>query len=110
MILKGKRALVTGGTKGIGAAIAIDLARQGCDVAVNGRHDDASAAAVRQAIEATGRKCISIIADVAKPDEVDRLVARPRPASGIGYSRAFGRRALAWAHRRVFAGAMESDI
>ena len=76
MILTGKRALVTGGTKGIGAAIAIDLARQGCDVAINGRHDDASAAAVRQEIAATGRKCVSIIADVAQPEDVDRLVRR----------------------------------
>jgi len=74
MILTGKRALVTGGTKGIGAAIAIDLARQGCDVAINGRNDDDSAAAVKQAIAATGRKCVTVIADVARPDEVERLV------------------------------------
>ena len=74
MDLTGKRALITGGTKGIGAAIAVDLARQGCDVAINGRNEDSSTAEVRHAIEATGRKCISIIADVAKPDDVDRLV------------------------------------
>ena len=74
MILTGKRALITGGTKGIGAAIAIDLARQGCDVAINGRNDDASAAAVRTEIEATGRKCVLIVADVARPEEVDRLI------------------------------------
>src|SRR3970282_1293062 len=55
MLLTNKRALVTGGTKGIGAAIAIDLARQGCDVAINGRMDDESGAAVRQAISATWR-------------------------------------------------------
>ena len=47
--------MITGGTKGIGAAIAIDLARQGCDVAINGRHDDAAAAATKRAIEAAGR-------------------------------------------------------
>jgi NAD(P)-dependent dehydrogenase (short-subunit alcohol dehydrogenase family) len=82
MILTGKRALITGGTKGIGAAIAIDLARQGCDVAVNGRYDDTSAAAVRQEISATGRKCVSIIADVAKPEEVDRVVSEAE--AGLG--------------------------
>jgi NAD(P)-dependent dehydrogenase (short-subunit alcohol dehydrogenase family) len=82
MILTKKRALVTGGTKGIGAAIAIDLARQGCDVAINGRHDDASMAAVRQAVEATGRKCISIIADVIRPEDVDRLVGEAETALG----------------------------
>src|SRR5437762_14261115 len=73
MNLAGKRALITGGTKGIGAAVAIDLARQGCDVAINGRHNDASTAAVRQAVEAAGRKCVSIIADVARREDVDRL-------------------------------------
>jgi NAD(P)-dependent dehydrogenase (short-subunit alcohol dehydrogenase family) len=74
MLLTNKRALITGGTKGIGAAIAIDLARQGCDVAVNGRHDDESAREVERAIASTGRKCIKIVGDVAKPEEIDRLV------------------------------------
>jgi NAD(P)-dependent dehydrogenase (short-subunit alcohol dehydrogenase family) len=78
----GKRALVTGGTKGIGAAIAIDLARQGCDVAINGRHDDAPMAAVRRAVEATGRKCVSIIADVKQSEDVDRLVGETETTLG----------------------------
>jgi NAD(P)-dependent dehydrogenase (short-subunit alcohol dehydrogenase family) len=82
MNLTGKRALVTGGTRGIGAAIAIDLARQGCDVATNGRNDDESAAAVRQAISSTGRKCITLVADVARPDEVERIVRETE--SGLG--------------------------
>jgi NAD(P)-dependent dehydrogenase (short-subunit alcohol dehydrogenase family) len=82
MNLAGKRALITGGTKGIGAAIAIDLAREGCDVAINGRHDDASATAVRQAIAATGRKCVSIVADVARPEDIDRLVREAE--AGLG--------------------------
>jgi NAD(P)-dependent dehydrogenase (short-subunit alcohol dehydrogenase family) len=82
MILTGKRALVTGGTKGIGAAIAIDLARQGCDIAINGRHDDAPMAAVRQAVEATGRKCVSIIANVKQPEDVDRLVGEAETTLG----------------------------
>ena len=72
MDLVGKRAFITGGTKGIGAAIAVDLARQGCDVAINGRYDDASAAEVRQEITDAGRKCAVVVADVARPDEADR--------------------------------------
>ncbi len=82
MLLTNKRALITGGTKGIGAAIAVDLARQGCDVAINGRHDDDSAAAVQHAIEAAGRKCVRIIADVARPDEAERLVRDAAAALG----------------------------
>jgi NAD(P)-dependent dehydrogenase (short-subunit alcohol dehydrogenase family) len=74
MNLSGKRALITGGTKGIGAAIAIDLARQGCDVAINGRNEDDATAAVKQAVATAGRKCVTVIADVARPDEVERIV------------------------------------
>lgn len=74
MNLAGKRALITGGTKGIGAAIAVDLARQGCDVAVNGRNEDESTAAVKQAVTTAGRKCVAVVADVSRPDEVERLV------------------------------------
>jgi 3-oxoacyl-[acyl-carrier protein] reductase len=74
MKLSGKCALITGGTKGIGAAVAIDLARQGCDVAINGRQDDAEAAHVRKAIEETHRQCVTIVADVAKPSEAERTV------------------------------------
>jgi NAD(P)-dependent dehydrogenase (short-subunit alcohol dehydrogenase family) len=82
MNLNGKRALVTGGTKGIGAAVAIDLAGQGCDVVINGRNDDADAGRVRQAITSLGRKCVLSIADVARPDEVERLVREAE--SGLG--------------------------
>jgi NAD(P)-dependent dehydrogenase (short-subunit alcohol dehydrogenase family) len=74
MQLTNKRAFISGGTKGIGAAIAIDLARQGCDVAINGRNDDASAAEVEQAVAITGRKCVKIIADVAQPADCERMI------------------------------------
>ncbi|MEX2092039.1 MAG: SDR family NAD(P)-dependent oxidoreductase [Pirellulales bacterium] len=74
MLLTNKRALVTGGTKGIGAAIAVDLARQGCDVAINGRHDDADAAETKRLVVAAGRKCVVIVADVARLEEAERTV------------------------------------
>jgi NAD(P)-dependent dehydrogenase (short-subunit alcohol dehydrogenase family) len=74
MQLTKKRALITGGTKGIGAAIAIDLAHQGCDVVINGRHQDASAVDVQKKIASLGRKCVVAIADVASPDDVHRMV------------------------------------
>jgi NAD(P)-dependent dehydrogenase (short-subunit alcohol dehydrogenase family) len=74
MNLQGKRALITGGTKGIGAAIAIDLARQGADVAINGRHHDEDAAATKRAVEAAGRKCAIVVADVAHQEDAERAV------------------------------------
>jgi NAD(P)-dependent dehydrogenase (short-subunit alcohol dehydrogenase family) len=43
-------------------------------VAINGRYDDESAAAVRQAVSTAGRKCAALVADVSRPDEVERIV------------------------------------
>ncbi len=74
MKLEGKIALVTGGTKGIGAATALALAQAGADVIINGRRDDASAQATKHGIEALGRRCELILADCAKPAEATRLV------------------------------------
>ena len=74
MNLKDKIALVTGGTKGIGAATAIALARAGADVAINGRCDDGDAKAVKKAINDLGRRCEIIVADCAKPSEATRCV------------------------------------
>ena len=75
MDLAGKRALITGGTKGIGAAIALDLARHGVDVALNGRTMDPSAAALQEEIGSLGRRCFLIAADMAQPSEARRTVA-----------------------------------
>ena len=82
MNLTNKRALVTGGTKGIGAAIAVDLARQGCDVAINGRHDDRDAAETLQLISTAGRKGAFIAADVAQSDAATRAVHEAARALG----------------------------
>jgi len=72
--LANKVCLITGGTKGIGAATAVELARQGADVAVVGRNDDGEAAQVRRQVQALGRRCVMIVADVSKPDEAARCV------------------------------------
>ncbi len=74
MQLKDKVALITGGTKGIGAAIAIALARAGADVAINGRFEDDETKAVRKSILGLGRRCEIILADCAKPEEAARSV------------------------------------
>ncbi len=74
MQLTGKTALVTGGTKGIGAATAIALAREGANVAISGRHHDAEAQQVKKEIETLGRRCEIVVADCAKPADCTRSV------------------------------------
>lgn len=74
MELKGKRALVTGGTRGIGAAIAIDFARHGADVVINCREEDDAAQETLGRIHELGVRGAVITADVVKPEENTRLV------------------------------------
>ena len=74
MKLDGKVALITGGTKGIGAATAVELAGQGADVAIIGRHDDEEAARTKAAVEALGRRCVVVVADVGRAEEATRCV------------------------------------
>lgn len=63
-------ALVTGASKGIGAAIALDLARNGFDLWLNFRSDHAGAARVAKEIEGMGRQCLLVPFDVADPEAV----------------------------------------
>lgn len=65
MKLEGKKALVTGASRGIGRAIALALAAEGADVAVNFAGNEVAAKAVAAEIEALGRKAIIIKADIA---------------------------------------------
>ncbi|MCC6767332.1 MAG: SDR family oxidoreductase [Deltaproteobacteria bacterium] len=64
MNLNGRIALVSGGSRGIGRAIALGLAADGADVAINYRHDEEAARATVAAIEALGRRARAYAADV----------------------------------------------
>jgi len=78
----GSVALVTGGTKGIGAATAIILAQSGADIAIVGRRLDAEAKETQNRIGALGRRCLVITADIAIPREATRCVDQTARALG----------------------------
>jgi len=80
--LRGKSALVTGASKGIGAACALGFARLGARVTVHYKTDAAGAAGVVGGLEAGGGQAIAIAADLASWDEGERLVAASEQALG----------------------------
>jgi 3-oxoacyl-[acyl-carrier protein] reductase len=80
--LSGQGAIVTGGSLGIGRAIALGLAREGVDVAVNYRRHDAEARGVVEEVERLGRKGMAVKADVASFADAERMVAEVRERFG----------------------------
>jgi 3-oxoacyl-[acyl-carrier protein] reductase len=73
--IAGRIALVTGGSRGIGRAIALALAKAGADVAVNFQRRDKEAQEVCAVIKEFGRRSLAVKADVSRAEEVARLTA-----------------------------------
>jgi NAD(P)-dependent dehydrogenase (short-subunit alcohol dehydrogenase family) len=74
--LQGKKAIVTGGSLGIGKAIARELAREGVDVAIVARTKDRLEAAAQELSKETGRRVVPLAADVTSRAQVDAMVAQ----------------------------------
>jgi glucose 1-dehydrogenase len=81
-ILAGQKALVTGGSSGIGRAVAVALGGAGADVVVNYRSGEEEAQEVVEAIKDKGSNAIALQADVAKEDQVQAMFARMFEAFG----------------------------
>jgi NAD(P)-dependent dehydrogenase (short-subunit alcohol dehydrogenase family) len=73
--LQGKHAIVTGGSRGIGKAIARELAREGVDLAIVARAREPLEATARELATETGRRIIPLVADVTSKAQVDGMVA-----------------------------------
>ena len=74
--LEGKVALVTGSGRNIGRATVLKLAAEGAHVVVNSRANQAEADAVAREAQALGVKALAVLADVARRDQVEAMVAR----------------------------------
>jgi NAD(P)-dependent dehydrogenase (short-subunit alcohol dehydrogenase family) len=73
MLLAGKSALVTGAAKGVGRGIALEMAKEGCDVAINDFADSAGAEATAAQIRSMGRQAFVVLADVGAAADVDAM-------------------------------------
>jgi 3-oxoacyl-[acyl-carrier protein] reductase len=80
--LSGKSAVVTGGSRGIGRAIALQLAEQGADVAFSYVSNEAAAKETAGAIEGFGRRALAVQADVSKPESAEALIKAALAAFG----------------------------
>jgi 3-oxoacyl-[acyl-carrier protein] reductase len=80
--LEGRRALVTGGSRGIGRAVSALFARLGADVAIAYGGDEAAARETAQQVAAAGRRAVTLQADLAQPGEGERIVAHAEEELG----------------------------
>ena len=82
MIQDGRVAVVTGGGRGIGRAVALRLANEGANVAISYRSNDSTAEEAAQEIRAAGTLCEIFKGDVASPEDVDALFSGVRDSFG----------------------------
>jgi 3-oxoacyl-[acyl-carrier protein] reductase len=105
--LDGRTALVTGGSRGVGRAVALMLARAGADVAIGYRSRAAQAEAVAKEIGALGRRAIAVGGDLAEPAAADRMAAAV--TKGFGRLDLFVANAAVWPSEEVPLGSLSTE-
>ena len=80
--LKDKRALVSGASRGLGYAVALGLAREGCRVAINSRDEAKVKAAAEKVHRETGTQVVGLAGDVSLPDVPEKLIQQTMQAFG----------------------------
>jgi 3-oxoacyl-[acyl-carrier protein] reductase len=105
--LDGRTALVTGGSRGVGRAVALMLARAGADVAIGYRSRAAQAEAVAKEIGALGRRAIAVGGDLAEPAAADRMAAAV--TKGFGRLDLFVANAAVWPSEEVPLGTLSTE-
>ena len=79
--LKGKNAIVTGGSKGIGKGIAVTLAKEGCNVSICARHRDELEATAEE-LESFGSEILNIQGDLTKEEDIEKVVNKTAEVFG----------------------------
>lgn len=80
--VQGKTALITGGSKGLGKAMARGLAEAGADIVISSRHEEELKPALDEILRGTGRRGAYVVADMANRDDVKRLAGEALKKTG----------------------------
>ncbi|MDR1962782.1 MAG: SDR family oxidoreductase [Planctomycetaceae bacterium] len=113
--LKGRVALVTGGSRGIGKAVAIQLAKAGADVVINYLTSQSAAMETAQTVLDWGRKAFVVKADISEQEDIKSMIAFIKEQTGrldilVGNAASGGFRPLLGASDRNFEAAMKTNV